>query len=88
MTSDDGYQLDLAYLAGVVDSDGSIYIEKTAAVGRGVSPEYRGRVVIAQVDLEAINLAIEKFNLSLEDGIISAEQKSMKRKNVPKEPIF
>ena len=52
-------ETDLAYLAGVIDSDGSISVRKYARSGR--QAVYYPRVKIKQVDSEAVDLAKKHF---------------------------
>lgn len=52
---------DLAYLAGVLDSDGYIGIVKSPPPRDGVSPAYSVRVSVKQVEIGAIDLAHSLF---------------------------
>lgn len=58
-------KIELAYLAGVIDSDGSIGIKKSTysmrVVGDSKQPSYSERVSIKQVEPEAIDLAYSLF---------------------------
>lgn len=46
----------LAYLAGVIDSDGCILITKNLAQKRAKSPQYSARINVSQIQIEAIDL--------------------------------
>jgi hypothetical protein len=52
---------DLAYLAGVVDSDGSINIVRGKPYGVQKAPRHRLRIDIAQLERGAIDLAYSLF---------------------------
>lgn len=64
-------ELELAYLAGVADSDGSITIgvDKWAGVGRNRSaPRFFEIIAIRQCDTEAVHLAQELFGGNITIG--------------------
>jgi hypothetical protein len=71
-------KIDLAYLAGVIDSDGTIGIKKSTysmrVVGDSSAPSYSERIHIRQVTPQAIALLSETFG-----GNIGTEDPSAKR---------
>lgn len=55
-------EVDVAYLAGVVDSDGCIRVDRVRGSGRGnEAVSFAAFVAIQQVESEAVNLAKELF---------------------------
>lgn len=65
-------KIDLAYLAGVIDSDGTIGIKRNTysmrVVGDSTQPTYSERICVKQVEPHAINLLRETFGGTLYYG--------------------
>ncbi len=55
----------LAYVAGVIDSEGSISISRTAARGRAVTPKYVARLGVGSCDHKLLAWLLAEFGGSI-----------------------